>query len=275
MGTWVELVVQSHRVQRRGVDVQLYEPFEVDRRLTCGGQGCDLQVAGQDGRRRVFEPRPGMLLLLDARGRVARELGAGDLFDLSSGAFGSTVGVHFRVVGPSPSGTCGWPPELPGPPMVPDDGGLRVLGDALLERGFAVGQRFIRRAPDEDALWLGAFPRTSVQAWRVGVVDALRLKRVDFVWSTATALRRTAVTRVLRRLQLELSRDNLLRFSEALLAQGGLPWLERLTVEVPPPFLPPSHRAARAERRKIEETLQRLEAVLPRLGEPPGVKFLL
>lgn len=275
MGTWVELVVQSHRVQRQGADVQLYQPFEVDRRLTCGGHGCDLEVAGQDGRRRVLEPRPGGLQLLDARGRVARELGPGDLFDLSSGAFGSSVGVYFRVVGPSPLGSCGWPEAVPGPPAAPDARGLQVLGDALLEQGFPVGQRFIRRVPAEDALWLGAFPLSSVQAWRAGVVDALRLTRADFVWSYATALRRTAVTRVLRRLRLELSRDTLVRFAEALQAQGGLPWLERLAVEVPPAFLPPAHRGAKAERARIEQALETLERALPRLQERPFVKFLV
>jgi hypothetical protein len=269
MGTWVELVVQSHRVQRRGVDVGLFAPFEVDQRLTCGGRDCDLQVAGQDGRRRVLEPRPGGLVLLDARGRVARDLKPGDLFDLSSGAYGSTVGVTFRVVGASPWESCGWPEDVEAPAQVPDDAGLQVLGDLLLERGHVVGQRFIRRVPAEDRLWLGAFPPSSVLAWRVGVVDALKLTRLDYAWSTATALRRTALTRVLRRLRLQLSREGLVRFAEALYAQGGLPWLEALAIEVPPPFLPPTHRAAQAEQRQLEQALARLVTVLPRLVGAP------
>jgi hypothetical protein len=160
------------------------------------------------------------------------------------------------------------------PARLPGDAALPVLGDAFLERGYAVGQRFIRRVPAEDALWLGAFPTASVMAWRLGVVDAMRLTRVDFPWSMATALRRTAVTCLLRRLRLELSRDGLLRFAEALTAQGGLPWLERLAVEVPPGFLPPSHRAAQAERRTLEAAVARLAAVLPRLQGPPLLTFL-
>jgi hypothetical protein len=155
---------------------------------------------------------------------------------------------------------------------VPDEAGLRVLGDALLERGHAVGRRFISRVSSEDSAWLGAFSPSAVTEWRLGVVDALRLDRADAVWGTATALRRTAVTRGLRALQLTLPHaDTTLRFLDALEAQGGLPWLERLTVEVP--ALGSEGRAGRGQRRRLQEAVERLSRAFPQLEGKATLSF--
>jgi hypothetical protein len=203
---------------------------------------------------------------LDVTGGPAPlRLFTGDTFEASSG-------VVFRVVGADASASCGWPPDVAAPLTVPTDEGLRVFGDQLLERGYPVGQRFTSRDPAEDQKWLGAIPLEAVTAWRVGVVDALRLAQTPASpWALVKALRRTAITRCLRRLTLGPMpyEDTLVRILEALVAQGGLPWLQQLDVisaDSPP--------AASSRKSELEALVARVSALHPALLQRPSLTSL-
>jgi hypothetical protein len=248
---WLELVAHGRRITLRGRAVELFTPFQVVGSMQVGAHEELALEGGQACRLLAHETT-----LEVAAERLGRhELQAGQTLDLGA--------AMLRVIGPKPEGTCGWPADV-SPTLVPhDDHGLSVLGDQLLERGHAVGARFIARNQAEDASWLGAFPVSAVRSWRLGVVDSFRLDDLQTwsSWGTVVALRRTAVTSVMRDLTLAVHEFNAVHLIEALAAQGGLPWLERLEVIVGGLDL--------RGHTDLERALAELEGVQPKLTARP------
>lgn len=209
-GTWLEIVHQPHRLELGGKPLPAFTAFHVPtgRTTFIGGFG---QPHGVD-------VGPGVVSLPGE----ARTVTSGGLFQLGS--------IELRVLA-SPLHTCAWPADV-ARPHTTDDDALRVVSDQLLERGYEVGHRFTARGPD-DRSWLGPFRLDDVTRWRLGLVDELRLSHLPSRWASALALRHLAVFSTLRSLVFAVEWVFEVRaFLEALIAQGGLPWLERLEVVV-------------------------------------------
>jgi hypothetical protein len=207
-GAWLEIVHQPHRLELGGKPLAAFTPFRIPSgRVTfIGGFGQPLGIDVGDE-----------ALTLPMEGRTVRP---GRLFELGS--------IELRVLA-SPLQTSAWPVELTRPASVDDDT-LRVVSDQLLERGYELGHRFAGRGAD-DRSWLGPFRVEEVTRWRFGLVDELRLSRLPSRWAAALALRHLGAFTALRSLVFAIEWIfDVQTFIEALIAQGGLPWLERLEV---------------------------------------------
>jgi hypothetical protein len=207
-GAWLEIVHQPHRLELGGKPLTPFLPFRVPQgRVTfVGGFGQPLGVdIGPDS------------VTLPAEGRTVVP---GRLFALGT--------IELRVLA-SPLQTSAWPHEVPRP-LATDDETLRVVSDQLLERGYELGHRLTGRGPD-DRSWLGPFPVEEVSRWKLGLVDELRLTQLPSRWAAAVALRHLAAFAVLRSLVFVVEWVfEVQAFLEALIAQGGLPFLERIEV---------------------------------------------
>ncbi|MCA2981891.1 MAG: hypothetical protein INH41_18500 [Myxococcaceae bacterium] len=207
-GAWLEIVHQPHRLELAGRPLPAFTPFGVPpgRVTFIGGFGQPLGVDVAAG-----------VVTLPADGRA---VAPGGLLSLGS--------IGLRVLS-SPLQTSAWPSDV-ARPLTADDETLRVVADLLLERGYALGHRVLARSAD-DGSWLGPFGVDEVTGWRLGLVDELRLSRLPSRWAAAVALRNLAIFGVVRSLVFAVEWVFEVRaFLEALIAQGGLPFLERLEV---------------------------------------------
>jgi hypothetical protein len=154
--------------------------------------------------------------------------------------------------------SAGWPGTVARPPAPWGEATLDVLGDQLLEAGYAVGHRFARRAPAEDAGWVplldGLDEGRIAVSWRRGVVDSLTV-RPWTSWSFGRSLARHAVCVPLRRLVLGpgVHEGDAARVVMGLIAGGGLPCLERLTVQLPHSLAGPTPGLEARLRRELRE----------------------
>jgi hypothetical protein len=266
MGTWVELVWQTSPVTFEGRARSLVEPFELNGPVTVGPSGCSITADAPGTPSFSLNPlEGGELEVLRDGGVVHRR--AGKHISLTPAGAPLPLNV-LRVVGSSPLGTCGLPAEVPAPRGPLDDAALQVFGDHLLEQGYQLGERLHARAdPAEDARWLGPFTGSSVATWRCGVVERLRLGTATDSRAVCEAMRKIGIVRVMRHLELSGFVPDTTSFVETLAAQGGLTWLESLSVVVRPEY--ESGSALRMKR--LRHALSAIVEVLPALQRPPNL----
>lgn len=293
MMRWFEPLLLSTRLARAdGLLLEPMEPVAVERELRIGPRADRPDFEWDLGRTLVLSPAERGLKFRWGDAKRELVLGACEVWSENG-----VAGPCLRVLD-TPHDSCGWPSEVAAPMGPWSDELLSVLGDSLLEKGFTVGARLLSRERREDVKWLPLMPMLPPPCqqvtWRRGVVDALKLRTSldlgtayevstgegtletharlpTLTWPLGRALARHAVVKPMRSLTLEgtmPSRHDLLRLLAGLTAGGGLPCLERVTVELTAPR--GSERAMRgfeAELRSLPgvaaglPTLQRLDVL--------------